>query len=68
MKDNNKKGPKRKKTKKQKKYNQKKMDLDYYTVKIPIMGDFLTDKKLMQLKSITHRDTTHRDNLLKSTI
>ena len=58
MKDNIKKGSKHKKSKKQKKPNQKKMDLDYYTVKIPIMGDFLTDKKLMQLESITRRDTT----------
>ena len=58
MKDNNKKDQKTKKTKKQRKSKQKKMDLDYYTVKIPIMGDYLTDKKLMQLESITRRDTT----------
>jgi len=54
--NNNEKDLKPKKTKNKKTYKQKKVDLDYYTVKIPIMNDFLTDKKLMQLDTIVKQD------------
>ena len=56
-KNNNKRSLKPKRTNKPKS-QQKKTDLDYYTVKIPIMTDYLTDKKLRQLEIITRRDTS----------